>query len=204
MSNLIAAHCAAQWVQILDILQEAGLGDDFTLRMCEELLMPSGSSPVTDDRTEDKKARDVEYCGIWSSPLLTEVHVLESSQVQSSRKKMQGFWKQILSRACAIRVGCKRVADRRKSVRHPERGLTSPGLQPWLACCAGAVQIHSDVGGSPRAAAGSDREGAGGVHQYCYQPRSSPSKGFSSLPALLRLPCDLAARVFMAVTGPGL
>ena len=50
-----------QWVQILDILQEAGLGDDFALRMCEELLLPAGSpGGGADDRDQDKKARGAE------------------------------------------------------------------------------------------------------------------------------------------------
>ncbi len=53
--------CArAQWVQILDILQEAGLGDDFALRMCEELLLPSKPHGAADDGDQDKKARGSE------------------------------------------------------------------------------------------------------------------------------------------------
>ena len=52
--------CLVQWVQILDILQEAGLGDHFALRMCEELLLlPSKShNGVMEVGSQDKKACD--------------------------------------------------------------------------------------------------------------------------------------------------
>ena len=45
-------------MQILDILQEAGLGDDVALRMCEELLLPVGSPGTVGD--QDKRASDAE------------------------------------------------------------------------------------------------------------------------------------------------
>jgi len=58
--NMCACCAMAQWVQILDILQEAGLGDDFALRMCEELLLPSEPHVATDDGDQDKKACDAD------------------------------------------------------------------------------------------------------------------------------------------------
>jgi hypothetical protein len=148
--KLIIAHCAAQWVQILDILQEAGLGDDFALRMCEELLLSSGASPAADPRTEDKKARDAEP--------------LPGCVTSGSDATGYGGY-----------------------AGQTERKLLSPGLQLWFSCCAGAVQVHPDVGVGPGTAAGSDGEGARGVHQHRQQPRSSPSEGAGSLFVLLRL-----------------
>ena len=77
---------AAQWVQILDILQEAGLGDDFALRMCEELLLPSGTSGATDERTEDKKARDLAHF-LVTSQHITWLRVLTTFSSRNPASK---------------------------------------------------------------------------------------------------------------------
>lgn len=57
-----AAACvgAVQWTQILDILQEAGLGGAFALRLCEQLLLQGavvdGKEVPATGWLEDKQA----------------------------------------------------------------------------------------------------------------------------------------------------
>ena len=48
-----------QWGQILDILQEAGLGTAFALRLCEQLLLRDSPEPAKASAqwVEDKKVR---------------------------------------------------------------------------------------------------------------------------------------------------